>query len=210
MFQNHEYTVLGGLNRARIGHTIGVVSALISSAVVAGVLGLVNVAKWAGLGEDVPPLILWPIGAGTIYGVLYWLFDRHIWKWSRLAGLLRVPNLAGKWRCVGASINADGASHGEWRGEITIAQSWDRIRVRMTTPQSASNSISASLAYDETAGFRLMYNYRNEPKINEPELRSHSGFAELTFNPTLKTAEGEYFNGHGRYTFGTMRWKREG
>ena len=81
MFQNHEYTVLGGLNRARIGHTIGVVSALISSAVVAGVLALVNVAKWAGLGQDVPPLILWPIGAGTIHnGVLYWLFDRHIWE----------------------------------------------------------------------------------------------------------------------------------
>jgi hypothetical protein len=209
MFENHEYAVLGGLNRARIGHTIGVISAIVSSLVVAGVLALVHIAQRLGWGQEIPSLILWPIGAGTIYAVLYWLFDRHIWKWPRLAGLLRVPNLAGKWRCIGQTVNPDKTPGWTWRGEVTIAQSWDRIRVRLSTEQSGSNSVSASLAYDEAAGFRLMYNYRNDPNIDEPELQSHSGFAELIFSPDLATASGEYFNGHGRYTFGTMQWVRE-
>ena len=40
------------------------------------------------------------------------------------------------------------------------------------------------------------------------ELKSHRGFAEIVFNKSLDAGEGEYFNGHGRYTFGTMKLKR--
>jgi hypothetical protein len=34
------------------------------------------------------------------------------------------------------------------------------------------------------------------------------GFSELVFSKDLVSAEGEYFNGHGRYTFGTMHLTR--
>lgn len=54
-----------------------------------------------------------------------------------------------------------------------------------------------------------MYRYRNDPKINEAELGAHVGFAELLFAKDLKSAEGDYFNNKGRYTFGTMRIRRE-
>jgi hypothetical protein len=50
-----------------------------------------------------------------------------------------------------------------------------------------------------------MYHYRNEPKASAPQdMRPHRGFAELTFSPNGKVANGEYFNGVGRPTFGTM------
>ena len=91
---------------------------------------------------------------------------------------------------------------------MRITQSWDKIRVRLTTKQSGSGSIAASLSYDEITGYRLLYNYQNDPNIDEPELAPHRGFADLTFSHDLKTAKGEYFNGHGRFTFGTMELTR--
>jgi hypothetical protein len=206
----HEYSVLGGLNRAKIGHWISVVAAGVSSAVVTAFLALVDIAKRFGFGEHIPPLVLWPISAAMIYGVLYWIFDRHLWRWSKIATLLRVPNLAGEWQCDGQTLNTDKSAGDRWTAVVTIIQSWDRIRIRLKTGKSGSNSIAAALLHDEADGYRLMYNYQNEPNIDQPELKGHRGFAELTFDPTLRTAEGEYFNGHGRFTFGTMRLKRKG
>ncbi|MEX5359470.1 hypothetical protein, partial [Klebsiella pneumoniae] len=54
------------------------------------------------------------------------------------------------------------------------------------------------------AGHQLLYNYRNQPKTGEEHLTSHVGFAEFRFDDGLKSAEGHYFNGQGRATYGTM------
>ena len=54
----------------------------------------------------------------------------------------------------------------------------------------------------------LLYHYQNDPKIGEPDLRAHRGFAEITFAKDLKSAEGEYFNGRGRNTSGRMRFTK--
>ena len=83
-----------------------------------------------------------------------------------------------------------------------------QIRVGLKTAQSGSDSIAAALICDNADGYRLLYNYRNRPKIGEVNLAAHLGFAELHFAKSLQTAEGEYFNGHGRYTFGTMHLER--
>jgi hypothetical protein len=210
MSQQHEYSVLGGFNKARIGHAIGVISAGVSSVIVMVFLALVDVAKAFGLGSYIPPLVLWPLGAASIYGILYWLFDRHVWKWPRLARLLRVPDLAGRWLVEGQTINPDKSPGASWQGEITIVQTWDRIRIRLKTTQSRSNSIAAALLHDEADGYRLMYNYQNEPNIGEADLKGHRGFADLTFDEKLRNGQGEYFNGHGRFTFGTLRLTRKG
>jgi hypothetical protein len=54
-----------------------------------------------------------------------------------------------------------------------------------------------------------MYHYRNEPRAGERDLTAHHGFAEVTFSADLQTATGDYFNGRGRNTFGTMSWTKE-
>jgi hypothetical protein len=208
MVQEHEYSVLGGLNRAAIGRYISIAAAIIASCLVTLVLALIDLATWLGWSLTLPRLIMWPVTAGLIYAGLYWLFDRHAWKVPHLARLLKVPNLAGRWRCKGRTINPDKTPGHSWEAEIVIVQTWDRLRVRLRTAQSSSNSIAAALVYDQADGFRLLYNYKNEPKIGEPELVAHRGSAELTFTPDLQTAEGEYFNGHGRYTFGKMHLTR--
>lgn len=209
MAQEHEYALLGGLNRSMVGRYLGIAAASVSSVIVFVLLALVDVAKALGWSQNLPPIVLSSVGAGAVYGILYWLFDRHAWKLPWFSGVLRVPNLSGRWRCEGQTINPDKSPGFTWQGEVTIVQSWDRLRVRLKTAQSGSNSIAAALIHDEADGFRLMYNYVNEPKIGETDLRAHRGFSELVFAKDLQTAEGEYFNGYGRYTFGIMRLTRE-
>jgi hypothetical protein len=95
-----------------------------------------------------------------------------------------------------------------WVGKVKIVQSWDRLQVHLETKQSSSGSVAAALLHDAAVGYRLMYHYRNQPRLGEPELSMHHGFAELVF-VTGGTATGEYFNGRGRNTFGTMKLTKE-
>lgn len=201
----HEYSVLGGLNRAAIGRYITLVSAAAASGIGVLVLYLFDVAKRFGWAENLPPLILWPLTGGLIYLALYWYFSTRVWRWKRVVALLRVPDLAGTWHVSGLTRSEGGRA---WSGEIVIVQSWDKLRVRLRTAQSTSSSIAAALVHDQADGYRLLYNYRNEPKIGEPGLASHRGSADLLFDSELQSATGEYFNGHGRFTFGEMKLSR--
>lgn len=204
---SHEYAVLGGLNRALIGKLVMWVSVVLSGAVSA-VAGLA-VAIIGKVGFSIPPVVLWPITAGLIYGGLYWLFEGHVWKLPRLSALLRVPNLSGTWTCRGQSINQTDRTLGpEWEAEVLIEQSWDKIRIRWKTSRSTSISTSAALIYEGADGYRVLYSYRNQPNICESDLAPHRGYAELAFPLDVQSASGEYFNGHGRYTYGTLNLTR--
>lgn len=206
---NHEYSVLGGINRSRVGQIIGALAAAISSVLVAMLLAALNLAKALGFGGYVPAVLLPPIGAGVVFTVLYWFFDRHAWKLPYLKTALGVPDLSGEWQVDGQTLNPDKTPSFVWAGDLTIIQSWDRIRVRLKTHQSGSNSITAALVRDEADGFRLFYSYRNDPRADQPELNPHRGWAEITFNHALTHGEGEYFNGLGRFTFGMMKLTRK-
>jgi len=203
MFE-HEYALIGGINRAQVGRYLAIAASIVSGAIVFVVLSMVDLAKRLGWNVNLPPTALSLVGAGAVFLVLYWLFDRHIWRWRRIGALLKVPDLRGEWNCVGRTLNQDGSTRFEWSGTVTIVQTWDKLRVRLRTKQSGSNSMAAALLYDEADGFRLLYNYRNDPRIGESELSAHLGCAEVVFSKDLKSGEGEYFNGHGRNTFGTM------
>lgn len=206
--QEHEYALLGGVNRAKVGRYLGVFAASVSALIVFVLLTAVDLAKHFGIPANLPPAVLSVVGAGTVFGALYWIFDRYAWRWPYLCSLLKVPDLSGDWHCDGQTFNPDGSPSYVWEGKLTILQSWDKLRVRLKTKQSGSNSITAALICDEADGYRLLYNYRNDPRISEAELKSHLGFAELVFSKDRQSAEGEYFNGHGRFTFGTMRLTR--
>ena len=210
MSLSHEYVVLGGLNRAHIGHYIGLMAAILSSAAVAGVHLAINLLKFLGYGGIVPQMILWPIGAASIYTGLYWWFEKYLWKHHAASPILKVPNLEGKWTVSGHRLGsaADGAMDYEWSGEVVIVQSWDKIQLALDTGRSGSDSIAASLQHDPARGFRLMYTYRNRPHTDQPDLKEHIGYAEMVFPADLKVADGDYFNGRDRYSYGTMRWER--
>lgn len=205
---DHEYSVLGGLNRAKIGHTIGAIAAIVSPVVVGLVLAIIAILKSYGLADQIPEVIIWPLSAGAIYVLLYSIFARYAWKFWPLKKFLKVPDLSGEWHCDGQTMNPDRTPSYPWKATITIVQNWDKLRIRLKTDQSGSNSIAASLFHDEIDGFRLLYNYKNDPRSDQPELQPHRGFADITFNADLTAGEGEYFNGQGRFTFGTMKLTR--
>lgn len=202
----HEYALLGGINRASIGRWISTISAALSGALVFLLLSAVDLAKALGVNVNLPPTFLSLVGAGAVYVVLFWLFDRHLWRIGPVAKLLKVPDLSGRWQCEGVPL--DKGKVVSWHGEMRIVQSWDRIRVHLTTEESTSDSLAAALQYDAAEGYRLFYHYRNQPRVGSLKLAAHHGFAELVFAEGEQSATGDYFNGRGRNTFGTLKINR--
>lgn len=204
----HEYTMLGGVSRTIVGRYLSLIAAGVSAGIVFALLWAVDIAQRFGLPANLPPSILSLVGAGVVFAALYWLLDRYAWRWSIVSKFLKVPDLSGEWNCKGQTINSNGSPSHSWEAQVTIVQTWDKIRVRLRTSQSGSNSNSAALICDEADGYRLFYSYKNDPKIGEADLKGHRGFAEVTFNKDLRSGEGEYFNGYGRYTFGTLKLQK--
>lgn len=204
----HEYSLVGGVNRAQIGRYIGIAAATISAGIVFLLLSFVDLARSLNIPVSLPPSVLSLAGAGTVFAILYWLFERYVWRWSAIRKLLKVPDLAGHWKCSGKTLDSSGNVTYTWDATVTILQSWDKIRVRLVTAQSGSNSISAALFYDDIEGYHLLYNYRNDPNVGETALASHVGFSSMIFSKEQNLAVGDYFNGHGRFTFGTMNWEK--
>lgn len=206
---DHEYALLGGINRSQIGRFLSIFAALVSATLVFLLLSAVDLAQHLGIPVNLPPTALSLLSAGVVFTGLYAVFNKHAWRWRLISAVLKVPDLSGEWNCKGHTLDENGKILHEWNAHIFIVQTWDKIRVRLRTTQSASNSITAALFHDEVDGFRLLYNYRNDPKMGEPTLKSHIGCANILFNKDLSEGKGEYFNGYGRPTFGTMELSRK-
>lgn len=209
MIHDHEYSLLGGVNRALIGRYLTIVASSISGASVFLLLSVADLAKRFNVPVNLPPTALSLLGAGMVFALLYAAFNKTVWKWRWAAKYLKVPDLSGEWRCIGTTLNAEGEPKYNWDADVYICQTWDKIRVRLKTNQSGSNSVTAALVYDEADGYRLLYNYRNDPSPGEPELRGHVGSANLLFTKALDSAAGDYFNGYGRPTYGRMELRRK-
>lgn len=206
--QDHEYTVMGGTNRANVGRLLALAASGISGALVFVVLAAVDLAKKLGWNANLPPTVMSLVGAGAVFGLLYWVLNKWAWKWPGIGMALKVPDISGTWDCMGKTLKEDGTTKFDWQAEITIVQSWDKLRIRLKTKQSGSNSVSAALSHDSVDGFVLLYHYRNDPRADAVELSSHTGCCVMTIAQDLQTATGDYFNGKGRMTFGTMDWKK--
>ena len=205
---DHEYAVLGGVSRASIGRYLTIASSTVSGVLVFLVLQAVNLAKAFGWNANLPPTVMSLLGASAVYGGMYWILKNYAWKWTVFNKFLKVPNLAGVWDCQGQTLDIDGNVTYTWTAEISIVQCWDMLRIRLKTAQSGSNSIAAALTHDSVDGWILLYQYRNDPRNDQPQLRSHVGCSAVTISKDLKSATAEYFNGGGRATFGKMTWTR--
>lgn len=208
MGRDHEYAVIGH-SRALIGRHLGTFAAALASGAILAFGGLIGLAEKVGIPLDIPPIIFWPLTAGAIFPTVHWAFNRYVWKWSRVVSWIKIPDLNGEWVCNGTTLDSDMNEKYRWQGAVVITQTWEKIWVSLRTDTSSSHSASAALIHEPDGCFRLMYNYRNDPKIGEKEMGSHVGFAEFLFSKDLATAEGDYFNNKGRYTFGKINLTRK-
>src|SRR4051794_25310058 len=111
---DHEYALLGGLNRAKVGRYLGIIAAATSAAIVFVLLSAVTFIQELGLPRNLTPSVMSLVGAGAVFGALYWLFNRYLWRWPLLALALKVPDLAGEWKCKGTTLAPDGSAQLEW------------------------------------------------------------------------------------------------
>lgn len=206
--RSHEYSLIDGVNRSKVGRVLGSISALISAVIVFIFLTFFDVATKYGWPVNIPPSVMSALGAGMVYLGLYWFFNRLAWRW--VSNLIKVPNVQGTWHCRGEGYpGGDGPQTMEtWEGTVSIFQTWDKLRIHLQTAQSSSDSMIAAMTHDDTGGFRLFYNYENAPRNDQRALAPHMGFCDMRLAADQLTAEGEYFNGRGRGTYGRMAWTR--
>ena len=149
-----------------------------------------------------------PFSVAGIFGLLYYMFDRYIWKWRLLRhfDIVTIPDLNGEWEGeIESSHDQDGQPV---QVSVVISHRWSKILVELETQESHSKSVAASFLTRCSLSPELMYAFVNEPKPNTQEsMEMHKGTARLTF--TGRALEGDYYTGRGRRTIGSIRLTRK-
>lgn len=145
-----------------------------------------------------------------LFTLLFIFFDKSLWKCNFFRKPFLVPDLNGVWVCEGSTeINYATKKKELWNGKINITQSWSKISIVLKTENSESRSLAASITHEKGSGFRLVYQYSNNPNLNEPELQIHKGIVELLFDQNTKKASGHYFTDQHRGTVGSIRLRKK-
>lgn len=153
----------------------------------------------------------WWIDAPSVmafYGVLYALFDRYLWRIGLVSklGLVRMPNLAGRWYGYLISSFDGHAKHHDLM--ITICQSWTQIAVFLTTAKSISRSCAAVVQVDDPEGVALIYQYQNQP-VADATKTMHMHYGTAMLRVALEGClVGDYYAGRDRRTFGRICCRR--
>ena len=142
------------------------------------------------------------------YSALYWLFDRHVWRWRILGKLefVQVPDLNGTW--TGDVRSSYDGYKSIYPVTVVIRQRWSQITVRLETERSQSRSLAATFRVVDLPRPELSYLHINEPTPGaSATMNIHRGTVDLEFSEG--TLEGHYYTGRGRMTNGTMRLTRD-
>ncbi|WP_298825346.1 hypothetical protein [uncultured Planococcus sp.] len=159
------------------------------------------------LTESFPIVSFWgPVTAISIFGLLYTVFDKKMWRWKALKkiGLVKVPDLDGEWE---GTFNSSFHEFNEsFPAQFKIEQTWTRICIMGRFNDSKSSSYTSAIKVNAGGGIQVFYSYQNEKnaeKADEP-FSDHKGYGSLLLNKEENKIEGTYFNNpsnnrnHGR------------
>ena len=143
-----------------------------------------------------------------LYGLLFFIFDKWLWKVFRNIGFVKTPDLNGEWD--GHIKTSFDAHSSEIKSSAKVFQTWTKIKVILTADNSLSHSEVASIIIGAPEGKYLSYEYINEPKSGAVQTMSiHRGTARLLFDEKAETLLGEYYSGRDRQNFGSLFLKRK-
>lgn len=148
------------------------------------------------------------LSAMPIFGGLWTLFDKYVWKLSvAQKTFVKVPNLNGTWNGL-LTTSFDG--HESRRPvSLQIEQTWTRISIHFTSEQSRSHSVNASIMVENASAVVLSYEYLNEPNNDAAEtMNIHRGFTRLYLSHSRTEFEGDYFTGRERISHGTLHFRK--
>ena len=151
----HEYCVHNGFNRSHAGKYVYSLATFISWILIYFLL------KFLGGLSPYWNVIISSAITALLFLTFYFLFDKWIWKTGLFFKILKYPDISGEWSCKGISDyqeeNSEMIKHNrEWIGKVTILQSWDKVRIRLETEFSTSDSISAAIIYDEIEEYKVL------------------------------------------------------
>ncbi len=106
--KSHEYIVICGFNRSKVGRYIAIVASVISFVLILLALTLIEWLKNFHINSHIPASVFSLISAGGIYMGLYTWFDKNLWHNTYLGKFLCVPNLAGRWNVEGHTRSEGG------------------------------------------------------------------------------------------------------
>jgi hypothetical protein len=146
-----------------------------------------------------------------IYLFLRGWFANRVWRWDLLRkfGIVKIPYLGGRYRGhLWTSHDEQAESH---KCEFTITQTWTKIIIRGTFPESASYNGVTGITALEVDVPHLTYEYWNVPKSGAVEtMHAHQGtvwFDVVKKNDKLHL-NGEYYTGRGRINTGRIEITR--
>lgn len=180
----HEY-ISNKSHRKTVISIIAIISLLLNSLLAPAVDSFINKLSQNLHPYLYPFIILLGVGFSLIFGILFFLFDRFIWK---LIPGIKKQNLNGIYRCVGVSSY----EQKQWSGDLLIKQTWSKILIKIRTKSSDSMSFMASVTVADDGEVILNYSYNNCPNGSNEKLKKHEGTAEIRFGK--KSIKGKYYN----------------
>jgi hypothetical protein len=148
------------------------------------------------------------VSIASVFGLLYCLFDKHIWKCRVLhkLGIISTPNLNGIW--TGYLKSSVDECNKEQKATLNISQRWTTISISLQTDRSKSSSLVAAMIIETESCTSIYYEYRNEPLPTAgATMHAHRGSAQLILDCDSRSLEGEYYTGRDRQTHGSMRFE---
>ncbi len=146
----------------------------------------------------------------AVYAILFWIFDKFIWKMSifKKLGIVVADNLNGKW--TGVVKSSFDNFENDIPAELTIKQTATAIKVYGVFNQSKSVSIHENFELSEVDDkVALFYFFRNEPNYDATKtMATHEGSVKLVYNPSTNSLTGYYYSGRDRNNHGTIRVTR--
>ena len=173
------------------------------------VIVIVTITLLVIFGAPLHPVLKASSSVITVLFLLLTMFNLWLWKWRYLKGwFVRRPYLWGNWIVEFDSDYIDTETKkrtGLVRGYADVWQTYSKLRIRVYTTESSSDTLGLELCCEEDGCYLLTAVYRNEPRISVREQSPiHWGAFQLKApNDAPNTVEGHYWT--DRKSVGEMR-----
>lgn len=138
------------------------------------------------------------ISAPAIYTILYFNFDKKLWKMKYVKKLLGIPNLNGEW--VGKAKSSIG-DNAEYTMKLEVEQTWSKISFIASFPDTNSKSESncASFFVEANGNIKVGFGFINRSR--EVNSQQYDGYNILELD-SENVISGRYFNNRDSIALG--------
>lgn len=145
------------------------------------------------VGELIYSIVGYVGEAIAVSSILMKAFDLWVWKWPIVRRIIKTPVLYKEYK---GKIISSYDDNKEYKGTLSIKQTYTSISIRFKTKESSSYSITAAIVENNDVN-QLIYTYQNDPKANiQKRSPIHHGTAILEID-NVERIEGNYFTERG-------------